>query len=889
MVASDETDPGSPGASHRKSEGGSDPEGVGANHEDDVIFWRERALRLAESNEAGTSAVMERRRPGAAAAALDALLHPIAGDDGGYDGPPTATGTSAPHSGARGGVLLDRESRRTADPGGVSTATKKRRAAAHAAVASLHAVAADLAEVAEALDLELVALAEGTVETHARETRALDERARRAAAPLRRRRDTVERLVEHIEQILEGTVGTDFDTDDKAAQLIKNEAVRLRRCRDDVARDAFAFGENERAKSAYTNEKDAFLFEKPKQKRQPARGRPGKPPKARSSSPETRRRSLSSDTHPEPHTLRNPPWDARIAVDTSRDDAARTERSRSPSRSRSNSRGRSKDAGDVYDTKQHTHAFGEAYAANVANAANLTQGASEHARTYNPVDDAAFTAEALETRAQRAVQLAAEARAKATVLAGKLPWYQGDVHPRTVFRPPNPGTNGDDFTSALWPDFDAYGGGVDTCETAPDGNENDVSRTERLRRGYQTALLEMQRRNAVEREAAGAAAEAAACELEMQRTQLAQIASRLAKAAGVPSALGNRAGSISRAADAGAFAFAAERKKANGFGQGLPVAASAALEESNARDRAARRERLFDDTAQRKREGVSSTASAMAHLAEIARVTGERMLRVSFAGGDCSAKSPLKTTALDAVATAAVHAAAAADASSAGASPLVIAAALSEMASALKLAERAAAGVDAAARADEARLTKAEAMLASTAEALEDEVRSSVGEFDTVLEQLKVCRDRAEDCMDHDGDANGDDFILETVLRKAESGASFDAQASLAAAAIRGSFYGRVDSRDENSRFQVVTSAHPKPQSRSPNRSPKKRQLGDRCPPDAKRPSSIGFGGGQKFGAPDFDFGDEKKENENAEATAMEIVGPAAFALNKFGTLTFVG
>ena len=457
MVASDETDPGSPGASHRKSEGGSDPEGVGANHEDDVIFWRERALRLAESNEAGTSAVMERRRPGAAAAALDALLHPIAGDDGGYDGPPTATGTSAPHSGARGGVLLDRESRRTADPGGVSTATKKRRAAAHAAVASLHAVAADLAEVAEALDLELVALAEGTVETHARETRALDERARRAAAPLRRRRDTVERLVEHIEQILEGTIGTDFDTDDKAAQLIKNEAVRLRRCRDDVARDAFAFGENERAKSAYTNEKDAFLFEKPKQKRQPARGRPGKPPKARSSSPETRRRSLSSDTHPEPHTLRNPPWDARIAVDTSRDDAARTERSRSPSRSRSNSRGRSKDAGDVYDTKQHAHAFGEAYA---ANAANLTQGASEHARTYNPVDDAAFTAEALETRAQRAVQLAAEARAKATVLAGKLPWYQGDVHPRTVFRPPNPGTNGDDFTSALWPDFDAYGGGL---------------------------------------------------------------------------------------------------------------------------------------------------------------------------------------------------------------------------------------------------------------------------------------------------------------------------------------------------------------------------------------------------------------------------------------------
>ena len=54
------------------------------------------------------------------------------------------------------------------------------------------------------------------------------------------------------------------------------------------------------------------------------------------------------------------------------------------------------------------------------------------------------------------------------------------------------------------------------------------------------------------------------------------------------------------------------------------------------------------------------------------------------------------------------------------------------------------------------------------------------------------------------------------------------------------------------------------------------------------RPQS-GSAGVKNSAHPISILGTKKNENETAEATAMEIVGPAAFALNKFGTLTFVG
>ena len=149
MVARRERDPRSP----RASAGSAGAEGA-SSHDDDVRFWRERALRLAESGQAGPSgdAFGEGRRPGAAAAALDALLRPRASADETRVGRPTSS------SGARASVRRALDTNPTS-VGPAGDGTKTRRAEMHAAVASLHAVAADLAERAEAVDAELAALA----------------------------------------------------------------------------------------------------------------------------------------------------------------------------------------------------------------------------------------------------------------------------------------------------------------------------------------------------------------------------------------------------------------------------------------------------------------------------------------------------------------------------------------------------------------------------------------------------------------------------------------------------------------------------------------------------------------------------------------------------------
>jgi len=881
MVVRREREPLSP----RASAGGAGAEGA-SSHDDDVRFWRERALRLAESGQAGPSgdAFGEGRRPGAAAAALDALLRPRASADG------TRVGRSTSTSGGRASARRALDTNPTS-VGPAGDGTKTRRAETHAAVASLHAVAADLTERAEAVDAELAALAERKADAHEKRARALDDRARRAAAPLERRRDHIARLVEDVERSLRRAADEGFD-DGSTALRVREEAARARDACDAIARDAekqdtspsFAEDEEE-AETAKTakftkkesgaprglgNDDDVVRSRRNHHAKEAGakeagglrRGRPREvafsgfafsPP----ASP-PRRRAVSSEAR----ASANPPWDKRVALDTSRDDGARARRDRSRSKSPA------RDASAIRD----------AFASETRsrpNASAVTESAEARARS-------------------------ADARRK--VLAGDVPWYAGAIPPRaTVYagapspggraererererdprdsRDPNGNGNGDrvpsapDFAAAFWPDFAAYGYGGGASPGMRPGDAS--SRVEALRGGYQTALLEMQRARAAEREAAAAAAEAAARELELQRAQLVAIASRLAKAAGVPSAPRAWGGSISRAADAAAFAAEAERSEA---APGPAFEAAAAAAERERRNRATRRARAYDEkveegaetAAGRIRRGTSSgsLASAMADLAEVARVTRERM---EGTGAE-------ETSAHEAVATAAREAAAAAAASAAGGSPAVVAAALAEMTAALRRAERAAAGVDASAARDEARAARAESMLAQTADALEGETRGSDAEFGLILDGLRVARDRVEsDDDERDGPQprfDEETFILNGILEKADAEARSDAEAAAAAAAIRGSF----EARGEKPRVSAA----------SPRRPARRRQLGDRVPPDPRRPSSLEFKGPARFGARGEAKTDSLKKKQTLERETYEVVGPASFSVNEFGSLVF--
>ena len=796
MVARRELESRSP----RASAGGVGAEGA-SSHDDDVRFWRERALRLAESGQAGPSgdALGGGRRPGAAAAALDALLRPRASEDDTRVERPTST------LGGRASARRALDTNPTS-VGPAGDGTKMRRAETHAAVASLHAVAADLTERAEAVDAELAALVQQKSDAHERRARAVEDCARRAAAPLERRRDRIARLVEDVERSLRRVADEGFDVR-SAALRVREEAARARDARDAIARDTEKEAlEARRSVSRFAEDEDEDEDARGKSRMKNARdvagpnaaSSCGRPPAARGfafsppASPR-RRRASSSEARPSAEPARrrdpreaNPPWDKRVALDTSRDDGARARRLRSRSES------------PVRETKR--------------------RDASSFETRTSVIRDAAR---------EKTAEDKAEAEARRKVLAGEVPWYAGAIPPRTTFPPPSPGWSGadpngrsSDFAAAFWPDFSAYGYGGGAAGMRP-GDAS--SRVEALRGGYQTALLEMQRVRAAEREAAAAAAEAAARELELQRAQLAAIASRLAEAAGVPSAPGTWGETISRATDAAAFDAEAERSEVTP-GPTFAAAAAAARERKN---RARRRECEYDEQAkggaetpraQRRGASSSSTVSAMSDLAEVARVTRERM----------KGTSADETSAHAAVATAAR---------------------------------------------DEARAARAESMLARTAVALEGEVRGSDAEFGRILDQLRVARDRVES----DGDARGTEqgagsfdeeaFVLNGILAKADAEARSDAEAAAAAAAIRGSFEARGET--------------PGVSAASPKRPARRRQLGDRVPPDPRRPSSLTFKGPARFGV----RGEAGDVPETVERETYEVVGPASFSVNAFGSL----
>ena len=178
---------------------------------------------------------------------------------------------------------------------------------------------------------------------------------------------------------------------------------------------------------------------------------------------------------------------------------------------------------------------------------------------------------------------------------------------------------------------------------------------------------------------------------------------------------------------------------------------------------------------------------------------------------------------------------------------------------------------------DTERAARAESMLAQTADALEGEVRGSDAEFGQILDQLRVARDRVES----DDDARGTEqstgsldeqaFILSGILEKADAEARSDAEAAAAAAAIRGSF----EARGETPRVSAA----------SPKRPARRRQLGDRVPPDRRRPSSVAFKGPARFGA----RGEAGDALETVERETYEVVGPASFSVNKFGSLVAAG
>ena len=160
-------------------------------------------------------------------------------------------------------------------------------------------------------------------------------------------------------------------------------------------------------------------------------------------------------------------------------------------------------------------------------------------------------------------------------------------------------------------------------------------------------------------------------------------------------------------------------------------------------------------------------------------------------------------------------------------------------------------------------------------DALEGEVRGSDAEFGRILDGLRVARDRVESDDDERGGPepprfDEETFILNGILEKADAEARSDAEAAAAAAAIRGSF----EARGEKPRVSAA----------SPKRPARRRQLGDRVPPDPRRPSSLEFKGPARFGARGEAKTDEK---QTLERETYEIVGPASFSVNKFGSLTF--
>ena len=201
----------------------------------------------------------------------------------------------------------------------------------------------------------------------------------------------------------------------------------------------------------------------------------------------------------------------------------------------------------------------------------------------------------------------------------------------------------------------------------------------------------------------------------------------------------------------------------------------------------------------------------------------------------------------------------------------------------------------------EARARKVESMLARATDALEEEVRASAESFGDILDRLRVARARADGDDDED-DREGDPGreILAEVLRRAERESRDDADAAAAAAAIRkslerdgdghgrgagaeGAFEaggGNAVSGHPPARYARASAAGyraeteragrgaaPTPSATSPRRAEPRPRRASRAP----RPSAS-LGGSASV--------------DGSDGGVYESMGPAAFTLNAFGTLT---
>ena len=789
-----------------------------AQHEDDARFWRERALRLGELARPGAFTIPDPRRPDARESS-----HPADADrrgpgpgpgpgPGSGPVPPGPSGTAAATLDALLATLPSYDARAPDPSSSRRPDVARRRANLHDVLADAHAVAADVSRRIDDVERELASLAERAANERAKFARALETRARAAAAPLESRRDALAALADDVDRSLAELVAA-VAADAAAppvsaadARRMREDADRARRDRDTIARelDAAIAGARETFDAlpevAETFERTFASAERVGREREAGT-------KSRSKSPS-----------PRPPSQR-PPWDSRTSIDAP------------PRWSPTVTQTRSADGVGA-------------------------GGVSSESERWTSAEEEAIE---LEARAEEARDAATRARARARAAApGGVPGHPGAIPPRTTFDPSGDAAGWSEWSAAApWPDFRfapeprAYAGAFEAGRTP--GAEQ--ARVEALRDGYQRALLRTQNLRAVEREAAAAAAETAATELERQREQLATIAARLAAAAGAPSHPGFWHGSISKVADAAAAA--AEARTAERPGPAVEEAADAARGVASRRRR--RQERYHDredETTRRFAEegpgaGRSTDANAEGADVGVSRVKPPR--------------APPRSNASEAFADAASDAA---EAFSRG----------------------------------EARARKVESMLARATDALEEEVRASAESFGDVLDRLRVARARADGEEDGEGVGEGDPGreILAEVLRRADRESRDDADAAAAAAAIRKSLDKETKSsevvfggnggggRPETARVPRVPpgryaraaaagycaeneragrGAAPTPSATSPRRAEPRPRRASRAP----RPSANLRGSASVDGS---------------DGGVYESMGPAAFTLDAFGTLT---
>ena len=370
------------------------------------------------------------------------------------------------------------------------------------------------------------------------------------------------------------------------------------------------------------------------------------------------------------------------------------------------------------------------------------------------------------------------------------------------------GSRARDFAAAFWPDFAAYGPAA-----AQDGH---AARRRVRRRGVARRVPDGAARDVGGRRRRGAvaaAAEAAARELELQRAQLVAIASRLAKAAGVPSA--PRLGRVyPRAADARRSPPGRSERGGAGTrrrGGRRRRRARAAEPRDTARARVRQQVEEGQRRSGRIRRGTSSgsLASAMADLAEVARDArahgGDRRRGDSAHGGGDGGGGRRRRRRR-----------------AAGGSPAVVAAALAEMAAALRRG-RAAAGVDGggarrAARAGPARPDRRRAR-GRGAGATPSLAGSSTS---------RVARDRVGATTTSGWSrtpVRRGDVHLNGILRKPTR-----RRGATRSGGGGGGDRGSLSARRKAARLRGVS-----------KRPARRRQLGDRVPPDPRRPSSLEF------------------------------------------------